>query len=106
MTVANGLAAGSTHSFQVDYVTTDGTISPISSSASGTTWSGGNYYGIPVEWMEQYYGDSIASWPANVNAPLAPGGLTLLQVFQAVAVRLTRAPGCGLRCPAPRKACS
>jgi hypothetical protein len=83
MTVANGLAAGSTNSFQVDYVTTDGTISPISPSAIGVTWSGGNYYGIPVEWLEQFYGDSIANWPANVNAPLAPGGLTLLQVFQS-----------------------
>ena len=83
MTVANGLAAGSTNWFQVDYVTTDGTISPISSSATGVTWSGGNYYGIPVEWLEQFYGDSIANWPANVNAPLAPGGLTLLQVFQS-----------------------
>ena len=83
MTVSNGLAAGSTNWFQVDYVTTDGTISPISPIAIGVTWSGGNYYGIPVEWLEQFYGDSIASWPANVNAPLAPGGLTLLQVFQS-----------------------
>ena len=83
MTVANGLAAGSTNWFQVDYVTTDGTISPISPSATGVTWSGGNYYGIPVEWLEQFYGDSIASWPINVNAPLVPGGLTLLQVFQS-----------------------
>jgi hypothetical protein len=83
MTVSNGLAAGSTNWFQVDYVTTDGTISPISPSATGVTWSGGNYYGIPVEWLEQFYGDSIASWPANVNVPLAPGGLTLLQVFQS-----------------------
>jgi hypothetical protein len=83
MTVTNGLAASSTHSFQVDYVTTSGAVSPISPSTSGTTWSGGNYYGIPVEWLEQYYGDSVAGWPANVNAPLAPGGSTLLQVFQA-----------------------
>ena len=30
MTAANGLTAGSTHSFQVDYVTTDGRQSPIS----------------------------------------------------------------------------
>lgn len=81
MTASNGLAASSTHSFQVDYVTTAGTISPISPAATGTTWGGGNYYGIPVEWLEQYYGDSISGWPANVNAPLAPGGLSLLQVF-------------------------
>ena len=40
MTAANGLTTNSTHSFQVDYVTTDGRRSPISPSASGTTWSG------------------------------------------------------------------
>ena len=81
--------------FQLDYVTTDGTISPISPAASGATWSGGNYYGIPVEWLEQFYGDSIASWPANVNAPLAAGGLTLLQVFLSRwQPAWTRALGC------------
>ncbi len=83
MTVTNGLSASSTHSFQVDYVTTSGTVSPISPATSGTTWSGGNLNGIPFEWLEQYYGDSFAGWPANVNAPLAPGGLSLLQVFQS-----------------------
>ncbi|MDD5139317.1 MAG: hypothetical protein PHY43_03535 [Verrucomicrobiales bacterium] len=81
MTVTNGLAASSTHSFQVDYVTTGGAISPISPATSGTTWGGGNYYDVPVEWLELYYGNTIASWPANVNAPLASGGLTLRQVF-------------------------
>ena len=81
MTAANGLTAGSTHTFQMDYVTTDGRTSPISPSASGTTWGGGNYFGIPIEWMEQYYGFNFASFPTNVNAPLAPGGLSLLQVF-------------------------
>ena len=81
MTAANGLTASSTHSFAVDYVTTDGRRSPASPSASGTTWSGINYFGIPFEWMQQYYGTTIASWPANVNAPLTPGGLSLYQVF-------------------------
>ncbi len=81
MTAANGLSASSTHSFQVEYVTTGGAISPISAAAAGVTWSGGNYYGIPVEWLEQYYGNTIASWPANVNAPLSAGGQTLRQVF-------------------------
>jgi hypothetical protein len=83
MTVSNGLAASSQHYFQVVYLTTSGTISPVSPAAYGTTWSGGNYYGIPVEWMEQYYGSSIGGWPTNVNALLAPGGLTLLQVFSS-----------------------
>jgi hypothetical protein len=81
MTAANGLAASSSNYFQVDYVTTDGRRSPLSPAAGGTTWSGANYYGIPFEWMEQYYGYNFANWPTNVNAPLAPGGLSLLQVF-------------------------
>lgn len=81
MTSANGLAASSTHSFRVDYVTSDGRRAPLSPSTSGTTWSGANYYGIPFEWMEEYYGYNFVNWPTNVNAPLAPGGLSLLQVF-------------------------
>ncbi len=80
MTAANGLTASSTHSFTVDYVTTAGHRSPSSPSVRGTTWSGLNYYGIPYEWMEEYYGLNIASWP-SVNVPLAPGGPTLMQVF-------------------------
>lgn len=80
MTAANGLAASTTHSFQLDYVKTDGTRSPISASASGTTWSGENWYGIPSEWMTEYYGSDISQWPA-VGTALAPGGPTLLQVF-------------------------
>ena len=81
MTAANGLAISSTHSFRVDYVTTDGRKSPLSPSASGTTWSGANYYGIPFEWMEEYYGFNFVNWPSNVNVPLTPGGLSLVQVF-------------------------
>jgi len=83
MTAANGLTAGSAHSFQIDYVTTLGSRPALSPSASGTTWSGLNYYGIPFEWMEQYYGDNFSNWPTNVNAPLTRGGLNLLQVFQS-----------------------
>ncbi len=73
MTAANGLTASSSNYFQVDYVTTDGRRSPLSPPAGGTTWSGDNYYGIPFEWMEKYYGYNFANWPANVNAPLASG---------------------------------
>ena len=64
MTAANGLAASSTHSFQLDYVTTDGR-SPLllSPPASGTTWSGLNWGGIPYEWMQQYFGNNILAWP-------------------------------------------
>ena len=87
MTASNGLTAGSTHTFQVNYVTTDGFSPALSPSASGTTWGAGNYYGIPYEWMAGFFGGYVNGtyhtnfWPANVNVPLAPGGLSLLQVF-------------------------
>jgi hypothetical protein len=82
MTSANGLTASSTHSFRVDYLTMDGRKSPLSPSASGTTWQGYNWGGIPFEWMTQYYGSDLSKWP-GANTPLVPGGPTLLQVFQS-----------------------
>jgi hypothetical protein len=86
MTAANGLAAGSTHSFQLDYTTTDGRRSPISPSASGTTWTGA-YWGtpsmaIPFEWMQQYYGNNISAWPA-VTADTDGDGMNTWQEFLA-----------------------
>jgi hypothetical protein len=86
MAAANGLAAGSTHSFQLDYTTTDGRRSPISPSASGTTWSGA-YWGppsmaIPFEWMQQYYGNNISTWPA-VTADTDGDGMNTWQEFLA-----------------------
>jgi hypothetical protein len=86
MAAANGLAAGSTHSFQLDYTTTDGRRSPISPSASGTAWSGA-YWGppsmaIPFEWMQQYYGNNISAWPA-VTADTDGDGMNTWQEFLA-----------------------
>jgi hypothetical protein len=81
-----GLTTNSTNSFQLDYVTTDGRRSPISPSASGSTWSGLNWGGIPYEWMAEYFGGysngkyTTNFWP-SVGAPLASGGPTLVQVF-------------------------
>jgi len=86
MTAANGLSTNKTHYFQVDYVMASGRRSPISASASGTTWSGLNWFGIPYEWMAAYFGGyyaghyTTAYWPAP-SAPMAPGGPTLAQVF-------------------------
>jgi hypothetical protein len=87
MTAANGLAASSTHSFQLDYMTTNGN-SPLTLSppASGTTWSGA-YWGptnmaIPFEWMEQYYGNNISAWPA-VTADTDGDGMDTWQEFLA-----------------------
>lgn len=86
MTAANGLAASSTHSFRVDYVTTDGRTSPISPSASGTTWGGLNWGGIPYEWMVAFYGGYVNgvyytnNWPLP-GAVMGPGGMTLSNIF-------------------------
>ena len=86
MTAANGLSTNSTHSFALEYVTSQGYASPISPSASGTTWSGLNWGGIPYEWMAEYFGGYYGGtyhtnfWPA-ANSPVATGGPSLLQVF-------------------------
>ena len=48
MTAANGLVATNAHSFILEYLTTDARLSPPSPSASGTTWSGINWGGIPT----------------------------------------------------------
>lgn len=82
MTAANGLTTNSTHSFALKYVTSTGFQSPISPSASGTTWSGLSWGGIPYEWMEQYYGNNTGSWP-SATAPAAAGGPGLQQIFMS-----------------------
>jgi hypothetical protein len=85
MTAANGLTTNSTHSFQVDYVLNNGKRSPISPSASGTTWSGLNWGGIPYEWMAAYFGGYYNghyitnNWPAPGSSVLP--GPSLQQVF-------------------------
>jgi hypothetical protein len=82
MTAANGLTASSTNSFQVDYVTTDGRRSPISPSASGATWNGLNWGGIPFEWMTEYFGSDISKWP-SATADTDGDGMNNLQEFLA-----------------------
>jgi hypothetical protein len=87
MTAANGLTAGSTHSFQLDYVTTDGRHpSLLSAPASGRTWSG-NYSGtpanaIPSEWMTMYFGHAQSSWPST-TADSDGDGMNNYQEFLA-----------------------
>ena len=80
MTAANGLTIKSTNTFQVDYVLTTGQHSPISPAATGITWSGLNWGGIPYEWMIQYYGANTNLWPA-AGSKAAASGLTLNQIF-------------------------
>ena len=86
MTAANGLKTNSTHSFAVDYVRTDGRRSPISPSATNSTWSGLNWGGIPYEWMAAFFGGYYGGtyhtnfWPSPTS-PVVSGGPTFLQVF-------------------------
>lgn len=80
MTAANGLTTNSTHSFKVDYLVSDGRRSPISPSASGKTWGGRNWNGIPYEWMASYFGPYTNIW-WSASAPVAAGGPTLYNVF-------------------------
>jgi hypothetical protein len=91
MTAVNGLTTNSTHYFQVDYVTTDGRRPlSLSPSASGTTYSGSSWGGIPYEWMTTNYGSQVITfnnngvptfnWP-SANTSLVAGGPTLYQIF-------------------------
>jgi hypothetical protein len=82
MTSLTGLKTNSTHSFSVDYVTTDNRRSPISPSAGGTTWSGKNWGGIPYEWMTQYFGSNTNLWPSATADPDGDGANNL-QEFMA-----------------------
>ncbi len=60
-----GLAPGSTHSFQIAYVLSDGRRSSLSPPASGTTYSAGaSWGGIPQEWMLGYFGGDMFAWPS------------------------------------------
>ena len=62
-----GIAASSTHTFRIDYLTTDGRRSALSPSAGATTWSGANYGGIPFEWMTTYFGPNVLDWPSPTD---------------------------------------
>jgi hypothetical protein len=77
---AVGLKRSTAYSFAVAYVTTDGQRSPLSPATSATTWSDYNWSGIPVEWMSANYGADFSLWP-SADSELAPGGLTLSEVF-------------------------
>jgi len=59
MTATNGLAASSTHSFQVEYATTSGLISRFL-LRQWHHWSGGTIMASAVSGLELYYGNSIA----------------------------------------------
>jgi hypothetical protein len=73
----------STHTFQLAYVLTNGRLSPMSTTASGTTWGPDlNNDGLPDQWETLYWGSNPANWP-TANTILTAGNLqaTALQVF-------------------------
>ena len=86
MTAANGLTDEQHPLVPGGLRTTGGRQSPLSPSASGTTWSGLSWGGIPYEWMAAFFGGYSGGayhtnfWP-SASAPVAAGGPTLLQVF-------------------------
>lgn len=82
MTAANGLTPSSTHSFTVDYVTTDGRRSAQSPSSSGRTWGGKSWGGIPYEWMTNYFGNNTNLWP-SATADSDHDGVNNLSEFLA-----------------------
>lgn len=59
-----GLAAGSTHSFRLAFVLTDGRRSPISGATANTTYGPLTYGGIPYDWMVDYFGGDVFNWPS------------------------------------------
>jgi hypothetical protein len=78
-----GLQPATTHSFQVGYLLTDGRSSLLSPSASGITYSAGaTWGGIPQEWMIQFFGGDMFSWPSP-NADSDHDGVSNLNEFLA-----------------------
>ncbi len=77
---ATGLAAASTHSYRLAYVLLDGRRSPLSPSATATTYGAGAYFGIPFEWMSQY--NWGAGWP-TVQADSDGDGVSNWDEFRA-----------------------
>jgi len=80
MTSGHGLKTNSTHVFQVAYVKPDGNRPPLSAEASGTTWSGSHWQGIPFEWMSSYFGNDINQWP-TAGSSVGVNGPKLSNVF-------------------------
>ena len=76
-----GLAAGSPHSFRLAYVLVDGKRSPLSATASATTYLYPfSYGGIPYDWMIQMWGNDLGNWP-SATADSDGDGASNLQEF-------------------------
>jgi len=81
--VVSGLAAGSSHTFRMDYLLTDGRRSGASPTATASTWGeDANFDGLPDDWQARYFGNDPANWPA-ANVDSDGDGATNLQEFLA-----------------------
>lgn len=78
------LAPGSTHTFRLAYVLTDGRRSPLSSASDPkTTYGTLHWLGIPVEWMRaQGWGEDMGNWP-GANADTDGDGASTREEFLA-----------------------
>ncbi len=83
----SGIAASSTHSFRMSYVTIDGRHSPLSPQTSGTTWSGASYGGIPFEWMTANFGPDVLAWPKPADDSDGDGTSNLQEFLAGTAPR-------------------
>jgi len=81
----SGIAPSSTHSLRMDYVTADGRHSPLSPPASGTTWSGASYGGIPFEWMTANFGPDVLAWPKPADDSDGDGASNLQEFLAGTA---------------------
>lgn len=78
-----GLAPGSTHTFAIAYVLTDGRRSPLSTEVTARTWGEDlNMDGLPDDWQASYWGQNPAVWPA-ANIDSDGDGASNLQEFLA-----------------------
>lgn len=78
---ATGFAPGSSHTFRLAYVLSDGRRSPLSESASGTTYQYPfSYGGIPYDWMIAMWGSDVSNWP-GADLDSDGDGVSNLQEF-------------------------
>src|SRR5581483_10888698 len=77
--IVNNLVAGSTHTFQIDYLLTDTRRAPESAAATISTWGeDNNFDGLPDDWQAKYFGTDPSQWP---SANTVVNGATVLQYF-------------------------
>ncbi len=81
--VVSNLAAGTPHSFRLEYVLRDGRRSGLSIVGNGATWGDdANFDGLPDDWQSRYWGLNPLGWPSG-SADSDGDGATNLQEFLA-----------------------